>query len=88
MFSPRAAIKHDGLSAGVLTAVRKVTNAQLPCGNGDGLTADPRCIWSRLRLEGWSQTLLMCNVYCQCGTGVKDINLDYLRAIAEASDGG
>ena len=30
----------------------------------------------------------MANVYCQCGTGVKDVDLDYLRAIAEASDGG
>ena len=30
----------------------------------------------------------MANVDCQCDTGVKDTNLDYLRAIAEASDGG
>lgn len=30
----------------------------------------------------------MANVYCQCGTWVKDVYLDYLRAIVEASDGG
>ena len=81
-------VKHEGLSTGVLTAVRKITDAQLPCGDSDGLTADPRCIWPRARLKGWTQILLMCNVYFQCGTGVKDTNLDFLRAIFEASDGG
>lgn len=77
-----------GVVGGSPTAVRKVTDAQLPCSDSDGLTSDSRCIWSRIRLEGWFQTLPMCNVYCQCGTGVKDINLDYLRAIVEASEGG
>ena len=30
----------------------------------------------------------MANVYCQCGIGITDVNLDYLRSIAEATDGG
>ena len=84
-----SAIKNEGLSAGVLTAVRKHINAQLPAGKDkDGVTVDPRCIWSRLRLEGWSQTALLANVYCQCGLGIKETNLDYIRGIAEATDNG
>ena len=27
-------------------------------------------------------------MYCQCGLGVKGVDIDYLRTIAEASDGG
>ena len=84
-----SAVKNEGLSAGVLTAVRKHVNAQLPAGKDkDGVMADPRCIWSRLRLEGWSQTILLANIYCQCGLGIKDINLDYIRSVAEATDNG
>ena len=84
-----SAIKNEGLSAGVFIAVRKHINAQLPAGKDkDGITADPRCIWSRLRLKGWSQTILLANVYCQCGLGIKDSNLDYIRGIAEATGNG
>ena len=54
--------------------------------------ADPRCIWSPLRLEGWPQTILLANIYiyiyCQCGLGIKDINLDSIRSVAEAIDVG
>ena len=47
-------IKNEGLSAGVLTAARKHVSVQLPPGkDNDGITDDPRCIWSRLRLQGW-----------------------------------
>ena len=31
--------------------------------------------------------MLMCNDYCKCSIGVEDIDLDYLRAIAEATGG-
>lgn len=37
-------------------------------------------------LRGVVQTILMAIVYCQCGLGIKDVNLDYLRIIAEATD--
>ena len=30
----------------------------------------------------------MANVYSQHGLGIKNVNLDYLRSIAEATDGG
>ena len=39
-------------------------------------------------MKGWSQTILLANVYCQCGLGIKDINLDYIRGIVEATDNG
>ena len=39
-------------------------------------------------MKGWSQTILLANVYCQCGWGIKDTNLDYIRGIAEATDNG
>lgn len=57
-------IKNEGLSAGVLAAARKHVSVQLPPDKDkDGITADPRCIWSRLRLKGWTQTILLANVY-------------------------
>lgn len=46
-------IKREGLSAGVLTGIRKTANAQLPGGKeNDGITADSRCLWPRIRFEG------------------------------------
>ena len=30
----------------------------------------------------------MANVYCQCGTGIKDLNVNVLRGISEATDSG
>ena len=60
-----SALKNELLSSVVLTAVRKHVDARLPaCKAKDGITSDPRCIWSRLRLEGWSQTILLVNIYC------------------------
>ena len=80
--------KSESLPAGVLTAARKTINVQMPCGYNEGLANDLRCAWSRLRLAGWEGTILMCNVYCKCGLGLKDQNLDYTRVIAEATDLG
>lgn len=82
-------IKNEGLSAGVLTAARKHVSVQLSLGRErDGITDDPRCIWSRLRLQGWASTILLANVYCQCGTGIRDLNVNVLRGISDATDNG
>ena len=53
-------IKDDSLSAGVLTAARKCIDFQLPSENAEGITADPRFIWSRMRIKGWLQPILLC----------------------------
>lgn len=84
-----AIIKNVDLSAGVLTAARKEVSVQLPPGKDhDGITDDPRCLWSRLRLQGWSSAIIMANVYCQCGGGIRDLNVNVLRSISDATDNG
>lgn len=51
-----SALKNEGISAGVLAAVRKSADAQLPAGKDkDGIASDPRCPWSRIRFAGWSR---------------------------------
>lgn len=78
-------IKHEGLSAGVLTAARETVDALLPCQDSEGIAGDPRCIWSRIRNTGWGNPILMANCYCKCGLGLKDQNVERIRSLAEAS---
>ena len=64
-------------------------SVQLPPGKErDGITDDPRCIWSRLRLKGWASTILVANAYRQRGTGIRDLTANALRGIADAVDNG
>ena len=83
-----AVIKESRLSCGVLTAIKKSKNGQLPCSNKDGITDDPRLIWSRIKIHGIVKPVLMANCYLHCSEGLKDRNLHYLRKISMACDGG
>ena len=83
-----AVIKESRLSCGVLTAIKKSKSGQLPSSNKEGITDDPRVIWSRIRIEGITKPILMANCYLHSGDGLKDRNLHYLRKLSIASDGG
>ena len=83
-----AVIKESRLSCGVLTAIKKSKSGQLPSPNKEGITDDPRLIWSRIRIDGVPKPILMANCYLHSGDGLKDRNMHYLRKLSIASDGG
>ena len=83
-----AVIKESDLSCGVLSAARKTARAKFPCQNKEGITDDPRFLWSRHQIEGVAPTVLMANCYLHCGMGLKDRNVHYLNTISTATNHG